>query len=552
MEEHPKKKKKGCRNPETKFQFELNSCSKAKDLRGAISLYDDAVSNNTRLNQHHFNALLYLCSNSVADPSLKPTALDYGFRAFRHMSALAVLPNEATVTAVARLAAAKGDADYAFELVKSMGKNYNNALPRLRTYDPALFCFCEMLDADKAYEVEEHMNGVGVSLEEAELAALLKVSARCGRVDKVYEYLHRLRSSVRCVSESTAVVIEEWFRGSKASEVGEAEFDAGRVKEGVLRNGGGWHGQGWVGKGDWVVSRTSVVADGHCCCCGQQLVCVDIDDVETEKFAGSVAALAFEREVKANFSEFQAWLEKHASYEAIVDGANIGLYQQNFADGGFNISQLDDVVKELYNRSGKKWPLVVLHNKRLRGLMENPSSRRLVEEWMKNGVLYTTPNGSNDDWYWLFAAVKLRCLLVHYTFVKGNLKLQMPPSYSLVIQIIEGMKNRNAKEATILFPSKAPTENTPMPESEKGYWHVPLVSGTSCESTRCWLCITRPSGHDAVATVSNGVSSLDSQVDENSATSIAEVVWGFSHGSKEGGSGYSGWYLAFRWTLCNE
>lgn len=25
------------------------------------------------------------------------------------------------------------------------------------------------------------------------------------------------------------------------------------------------------------------------------------------------------------------------------------------------------------------------------------------------------------------------------------------------------MKNRNAKEATILFPSKAPTDNTPMP-----------------------------------------------------------------------------------------
>lgn len=55
-------------------------------------------------------------------------------------------------------------------------------------------------------------------------------------------------------------------------------------------------------------------------------------------------------------------------------------------------------MKELYNQSGKKWPLVVLHNKRVKGLMENPSSRKLVEEWMKNGVLYTTPNGSNDDW----------------------------------------------------------------------------------------------------------------------------------------------------------
>ncbi|KAG2384208.1 Proteinaceous RNase P 2 [Vigna angularis] len=414
-------------------------------------------------------------------------------------SSLGVVPNEASVTAVARLAAAKGDADYAFELVKGMGK-YNNATPRLRTYDPALFCFCEMLDADKAYEVEEHMNGVGVSLEEAELAALLKVSARSGRVDKVYEYLHKLRSCVRCVSESTAVVVEEWFCGAKASEVGEVEFDVGQVKEGVLRNGGGWHGQGWIGKGDWAVNRTSVGADGHCCCCGEQLVCVDIDDSETEKFAGSVAGLALEREVKANFSEFQvsirnldsynslvlillvdplqAWLEKHDSYEAIVDGANVGLYKQNFADGGFSISQvvfltncvcfvdfvivqLDCVVKELYNQSGNKWPVVVLHNKRLRGLMENPSSRKLVEEWMNNGALYTTPNGSNDDWYWLFAAVKLRCLLVtndemrdhifeligsnffnqwkerhqvHYTFIKGNLKLQMPPSYSLVIQ----------------------------------------------------------------------------------------------------------------------
>ncbi|CAJ1956114.1 unnamed protein product [Sphenostylis stenocarpa] len=516
--ENPKKKKKTSKNPEAKFQFDLNSCSKAKDLRGAISLYDDAISNNTRLNQHHFNALLYLCSNSVADLSLKSTALDYGFRAFRQMSALGVVPNEASVTAVARLAVAKGDAEYAFELVKGMGR-YNNASPRLRTYDPALFCFCEMLDADKAYEVEEHMNGVGVSLEEAELAALLKVSAQSGRADKVYEYLHKLRSCVRCVSESTAGVIEEWFRGAKASEVGELEFDVGRVKEGVLRNGGGWHGQGWVGKGDWVVSRTSIGADGHCCCCGEQLVCVDIDDAETEKFSASVAGLAMEREVKANFSEFQAWLGKHDSYEAIVDGANVGLYQQNFADGGFSISQLDDVVKELYNRSGKKWPLVVLHNKRLRGMMENPSSRKLLEEWMNNGALYTTPNGSNDDWYWLFAAVKHRCLLVtndemrdhifeligsnffyqwkerhqvHYTFVKGSLKLQMPPSYSLVIQ-----------------------------ESEKGYWHVPLAPGTSSESSGCWLCITRPSGRDAVATISNGVRcSLDSQVNVNNATSI--------------------------------
>ena len=95
------------------------------------------------------------------------------------------------------------------------------------------------------------------------------------------------------------------------------------------------------------------------------------------------------------------WLEQHADYEAIVDGANIGLYQQNFAEGGFSIpqvvqlkfgvcvlllyiwlgslqiivcltyyiyvlniaiEQLDAVVKELYTRNGNKWPLIILHN----------------------------------------------------------------------------------------------------------------------------------------------------------------------------------------------
>lgn len=72
-------------------------------------------------------------------------------------------------------------------------------------------------------------------------------------------------------------------------------------------------------------------------------------------------------------------------------------------------------MKELYDRNGSKWPLVVLHNKRLRALRENPSHRRLLEEWIDKGVLYTTPNGSNDDWYtiwafnWLTLIIMLGC-----------------------------------------------------------------------------------------------------------------------------------------------
>lgn len=212
-------------------------------------------------------------------------------------------PNEASVTAVTRLAAGKNDGGYAFDLIKRMNTEFN-IVPRLRTYDPALFCFCENLEADKAYEVEEHMGLMGVSLEEPEIAALLKVSSETGRGDRVYGYLQKLRNMGGCVSEETGRVIEAWFDGEKGSEVKGVSCDVGMLKEAILKKGGGWHGMGWIGEGKWVVKKGSVDESGQCCC-GEQLCCVDIDDVETERFAQSIAGLALEREVKANFSEFQ-------------------------------------------------------------------------------------------------------------------------------------------------------------------------------------------------------------------------------------------------------
>ncbi|KAI3523290.1 hypothetical protein L1887_01350 [Cichorium endivia] len=472
--------------PESKFRSDFSICSKTKDFAGAISLFESAVSQNLKLNLHHLNCFLYICSNSIEDKG--DLAIEKGFSIFNHMISSKINPNEGTITAVSRLAAAKDDADLSFELVKSLLK-YNEK-PRLRTYDAALLCYVKKSDAENAYLVEKDILSMGLCLEEQEIAALLKVSAEIGNEEKVYEYLHKLRTSVRCVNESTAEIIESWFTGETGAKVASRleDCDMGRVKDAILKNGGGWHGLGWVGEGKWVLQRTAIDSGGCCCACKDQLACVDTGKEETEKFAQSLVSLAVEREKRSNFTQFQNWLDEHNDFEAIVDGANIGLYQQNFAEGGFSVSQLEIVVNELYNRS-KKWPLVILHDKRIRALLANPSNLGILEEWIEKGVLYGTPVGSNDDWYWLYASVKLKCMLVtndemrdhifellgrnffpmwkerhqvHYTFPKGQLKLQMPPSYSIIIQ-----------------------------ESEKGTWHVPLVGDYTDELSRTWLCITR-------------------------------------------------------------
>lgn len=61
------------------------------------------------------------------------------------------------------------------------------------------------------------------------------------------------------------------------------------------------------------------------------------------------------------------------------------------------IEQLVAVVNELHSRSNK-WPLVILHKKRVRTLFENAGYRELLEEWINENILYGTPFGSNDDW----------------------------------------------------------------------------------------------------------------------------------------------------------
>ncbi|CAI9105579.1 OLC1v1004527C1 [Oldenlandia corymbosa var. corymbosa] len=489
-----KSRKKKKSTPETQFRLNLEQCSKTKDLPTAITLFNSATSGDgeIHLNQQHFNSLLYICSNAVTsqDQSQRHTAVEFGFRVFEFMRSKNITPSEATVTAVARLAAAKDDGDAAFELAKSVG-----GLGRLRTYSSALFCYCRNGMDEKAVQVEEHIVSLGLRLEESELAALLKVHVEKGKGDKVYEYMHKLRAAVRQVSESTADVMQSWFSAELASKVGLENLDMDQVNEAKLRNGGGWHGLGWLGKGNWVVQKSNVTSDGVCRACGGQLICVDIERAETEHFAESIASLALEREVQSNFKEFQDWMDECAEYEAIVDGANVGLYQQNFADGGFSISQLDAVVRELYARN-KKWPLVILHQKRVKGLLENASSRETVQNWIDQDVLYGTPYGSNDDWYWLYAAVKLECMLVtndemrdhifellgsslffrwkerhqvKYSFLKGKPTFVMPPPYSLVIQ-----------------------------ESGTGSWHVPLAGDVDDESLRTWLCVNRSRTSDAL------------------------------------------------------
>uniref|UniRef100_A0A0E0CJ15 ribonuclease P n=1 Tax=Oryza meridionalis TaxID=40149 RepID=A0A0E0CJ15_9ORYZ len=530
-----KKKAKGGEN-EVKLRVELDMCSKRGDVMGAINLYDSAVKEGIKMGQHHYSVLLYLCSSAALgfvqpaksgnagsgiasigqlhssstqsvgnlegddvqseghseiqegnttdlfasdDGTEKPSRIpvsdelrEYartrGFEIFEKMRSEEekVPMNESALTAVARMAMSMGNGDMAFDVVKQM-KDQGIA-PKLRSYGPALTAFCNSGNVEKAFEVEAHMLESGVRPEEPELETLLRASVVAQQGDRIYYLLHKFRTTV---SPSTAKLLESWFRCPTASKVGKRKWDAGSITKAIENNGGGWHGLGWLGRGKWTISHSHIDRNGVCLACGEKLTIIDLDPKETEDFATLVAKLAIKRERRSNFENFQRWLEKHGPFDAVVDGANINI--------------VADVIRQRFQ--SRKFPLIVVHNRHLTGeRMQKPSNRKLVEKWKQSNALYATPTGSNDDWYWLYAAIRCKCLMVtndemrdhtfqllerdffpkwkerhqvRFNFEDSCVTLQMPPPCSVVIQ-----------------------------ESEKGQWHIPVVSEEgSLEKDRTWI-----------------------------------------------------------------
>ncbi|KAL8136987.1 hypothetical protein V2J09_002988 [Rumex salicifolius] len=483
-------------------------CSKAGDVMGAISLYDLANKEGVKLGQYHYTMVLYLCSSAalgvvhpaksgsgnrsiemlvpsnkgsildcnngmdseelfgseenlecqsleedeekdekeeddafddldvkdqiakhkkaeilVSEPE-KKYALERGIEVYERMCSENIPMTEAALTSVARMAMAMGDGDKAFDMVKQM--KAMEISPKLRSYGPALSLFCSKGLAEKAFEVEKHMLENGVQPEEPELEALLRLCIDVNEPEKIYYLLHKLRTTVRSVSPASADLIKKWFESKEASVVGKRKWDAKNVVEIMESVGGGWHGQGWLGSGRWTVSHTIIKGDGSCQCCGEKLALIDLDPEETEKFAESVAAIALKREKNSNFQKFQI--------KAVVNG----------------------IRQMLVSR---KWPLVVLHNRRITGpRMDEPINRRIIERWKNADALYATPTGSNDDWW------------VRFSFSEVGPVFHMPPPCSVVIQ-----------------------------ESERGHWHIPIVSKHQSEEERAWLCIRRMKSSDHAA-----------------------------------------------------
>jgi proteinaceous RNase P len=86
---------------------------------------------------------------------------------------------------------------------------------------------------------------------------------------------------------------------------------------------------------------------------------------------------------------FVEWSAKHGPFDTIIDGANVGMFNQNFEDAMFNFNQVEKMLAQLRSDRGPdaKPVLLVLHQRRVRGGPANANNAvRLIQSWRANSA----------------------------------------------------------------------------------------------------------------------------------------------------------------------
>jgi len=190
-------------------------------------------------------------------------------------------------------------------------------------------------------------------------------------------------------------------------------------------------------KNEVLVNRVSIdPVTCECPCSGVKLRLISLDEEQRQQLKSSLLSLARDRQrafkqklgdrlqksrtTKADESllKFCHWLDNRTGkpFTAIVDGANVGYYMQNFEGGGFSFHQIQFVVDSL-EKLGER-PLVILPHKyslpyfAMTISVGGASTQFATEEetairnrLRSSGKLFVVPAGLLDDFFWIMASV---------------------------------------------------------------------------------------------------------------------------------------------------
>ena len=263
------------------------------------------------------------------------------------------------------------------------------------------------------------------------------------------------------------------------------------------------------------------ISNESCRCpnCGEELKAMFLTEEERRRVRTALIKIASTNSINQskNLQDFADWLANQEEFVYIVDGANVAYNRQDFDNGKFSYRQIELVVNMLQKEHPGERILVVLpypyaqkvvpnsvqhgNRRRLNYLTEEELS--ILDRLHQDNMIYITPQGSDDDWYWMFCTVNEGRKRPSYVVTNDLMRdhklafLEPRPFFRwrsnqvLHFEFSRGATDDAPNPETFLMkPEKFPRE---IQRTSNERWHIP------CTDNRAWMCLsTEPYAFQAI------------------------------------------------------
>lgn len=377
------------------------------DLDRALDVYNKGKASNIRPSKEAFNHVLALAaglgeqgSGSFPPRTIEPPSnLEAALAIFRDAKEADVVIQEASYAGLIRSLALNDRPDEGLVLLREMQEQ--SLKMRLRSYTALLAAFCKQGNAEVSIGLFHELS-VTHALEptEKEYLSMLSLCLLVDDDEKFYAYLHSMLEDILVPSNNTWEVVKQWFSTSSREKIYRQQLDT------VTTAGELEHFSHQLQSVELCESDRAQLIEqiDNCFKVTSNIEGCDLSNLKHAKT----------KVISEKWEQYKAWIkgdlavahcDAAESYNILIDGANIGFYQQNFANatGHVDYLQIDAMITHC-QQMGRK-PLVILHCRHLFPDVLPPNMVSVVENWKKQKLLYITPAKCNDDLFWMYAAM---------------------------------------------------------------------------------------------------------------------------------------------------
>jgi Protein-only RNase P/Pentacotripeptide-repeat region of PRORP len=354
------------------------------------------------------------------------------------------------------------------EGILTEAENQQQCKVRLRLYTPLLQKYCELGLLRSAIQIWHRISKQDITLTELEYCSLLHCCNKMGSCEAtiaavVFErVLTDLAEDILIPSHATRHAIIQWFQSKHAVVYSNGEYENGN-NDGSTQDSDAIKGllqqirvpyehsntvtmgpvqrtvsatqntTGWAICDQCAIdTKTGTLLSG--CLNGAKLQPISISsytwdlmkqmneniaitnkisDTDTTNYQGGGKGrkvILDERTIQQrrnHWNHFHSFLSQYGSgMDVLIDGANVGYYEQNFngAPRHVDYHQINWMVQYLMLTLKKK-VLLIMHSRHFALNLMPKYAQPIVQGWIKENILYQTPPGMNDDWFWLHAAL---------------------------------------------------------------------------------------------------------------------------------------------------